>query len=77
MKKIVLLACAGYLASTALAAAIPLAAQTAPSGVQLVQDKMMKKDDAMSKDKMSKDDKMAKDKMSGDNKMMKKDEMKK
>jgi pentapeptide MXKDX repeat protein len=68
MKRSALFALTALLASTALANAFTPAPQSAPSGVQLVQEKM--KDEKMSKDKMKKD-KMKKDSM------MKKDEMKK
>jgi pentapeptide MXKDX repeat protein len=68
MKRSALFALTALLASTVLANAFTPAPQSAPSGVQLVQEKM--KDEKMSKDKMKKD-KMKKDSM------MKKDEMKK
>lgn len=74
MKRSALIAFAALLGSTVFANAFTAAPQTAPSGVQLVQEKM--KDEKMSKDKMSKDDKMKKDEMKKDG-MMKKDEMKK
>ncbi len=72
MQRIVPLAFAFLLGSTAFAAAITVAPESAPSGIQLVQDKMTKDE------KMSKDDKMKKDAMKKDDKMMmKKDETKK
>lgn len=68
MKRSALFALAALLGSSVAANAFTPAPQSAPSGVQLVQEKM--KDEKMSKDKMKKD-KMKKDSM------MKKDEMKK
>lgn len=73
MKRSALIAFAALLGSAAAANAFTVAPQNAPSGVQLVQEKM--KDEKMSKDNMSKD-KMKKDEMKKDG-MMKKDEMKK
>ena len=74
MKRSALIAFAALLGSAVAANAFTVAPQSAPSGTQLVQEKM--KDEKMSKDKMSKEDKMKKDEMKKDG-MMKKDEMKK
>jgi pentapeptide MXKDX repeat protein len=73
MKRSTLIAFAALLGSSIVANAFTPAPQSAPSSVQLVQEKM--KDEKMSKDKMKKD-KMKKDSMKKDG-MMKKDEMKK